>query len=91
MHIGELHMRLGVDHEVMWAELETMMARGEVVRLHPIDYPGEDHDFFRLSGQGSPRAAVAHGSGSRGLRKWRHHVRLAANSMAVWPTNAILT
>ena len=49
MHIGELHMRLGMDRTSVQAALEAMMARGEVERLRPIDCSREDHDFFRVN------------------------------------------
>ena len=48
MNIGELRMRLGGDKGAVQAELEAMMERGEIERLRPIDYSGEDYDFFRL-------------------------------------------
>ena len=48
MHIGELRIRVGEEGDALRAILEEMMARGEIERMRPIGYPGEDHDFFRL-------------------------------------------
>jgi predicted ArsR family transcriptional regulator len=65
MHIGEIVMRLGVEEGIVRAELEGMILRGEVERLRPIAYPGEDRDFFRLDQPGVPIAALEDASASR--------------------------
>jgi hypothetical protein len=49
MHIGEMRIRLGVTEDVLHGQIEEMMACGEIERLRPMDYPWDDHDFFRLN------------------------------------------
>jgi hypothetical protein len=61
MHIDELRMRLGMGRTAVQAELNAMLACGEIERLRPIAYPREDHDFFRVDGP----ATVVVGSGDR--------------------------
>ena len=81
MHVGELHMRLGVDRAALGAELEAMMERGEVGRLRPIDYSGNDHDFFRLIEPVAVKAKDESRRLSRPLNERRETVRLAGEAM----------
>ncbi len=48
VHVDELRMRLGMDKTTLREALKAMVARGEVERLRPIDFSGEDHDFYRV-------------------------------------------
>ena len=85
MHIDELRMRLGTEGSSIQAELEEMVARGEVERLRPLGYAGEDHDFFRVN-----RPATVSRE-ARDKREWqavqtgRDHVRLAVKPWACLP------
>jgi hypothetical protein len=49
VHIQELRMLLGDPEDLVRAELSAMMMRGDIERLRPIAYSGEDRDFFRMS------------------------------------------
>ena len=46
--VGELAQRLGVAEGVVRDELDALVERGEVTRLRPWNFSGEDLDFFRL-------------------------------------------
>lgn len=54
MHLDELRTCLGVDADDVRAELEVMMAAGQVERLRPIGYEGEGYDFYRLHTEPPP-------------------------------------
>ena len=82
MNIGELSLRLGVDRTAVQTELEAMMARGEVERLRPIDYPREDHDFFRVNGHGGMTAKSDGRWFSQTVLDGQQHMRLAGKAMA---------
>jgi len=49
MHIVELRTRLGADGTFVQAELEELLESGEVERLRPFGYAGEDRDFYRVN------------------------------------------
>jgi len=82
MRVDELPMRLGMDKAAIQTELDAMMAHGEVERLRPIDYPGENHDFFRVNRP----VGMTEKSDSRLLsqvaQNGQEHVRLAGEAMA---------
>ena len=82
MHIGELRMRLGVDRTTVQTELETMVARGEVERLRPIDYPREDHDFFRVNGPVGMTEKAECRWFSQTVMDEQQYLRLAGEAMA---------
>ncbi len=48
MPIGELCMRLGLDRPSVRAELEAMIACGDVERLRPVGCAGEELDYLRV-------------------------------------------
>jgi hypothetical protein len=51
--IGELCQRLNQDPEMIKSILRDMVIRGEVERLRPVGYDGDDHDFFaRIKDEG---------------------------------------
>ena len=81
VHIGELRMRLGVNGAAVQAELNAMMARGEVERLRPADYPQEDHDFFRATPPASGSRNEDMGRTAQAAKDAQHHVRLAGEAM----------
>ena len=82
MHIGELHMRLGVDITAVQKELEVMMARGEVERLRPIDCPREEHDFFRVNAPVGMTEKSECRWFSQTVIDGQQHLRLAGKAMA---------
>lgn len=82
MNIGELCMRLGVENAVVRKELEAMMARGDVVRLRPVDYSREDQDFFRVN---RPVAVSVKLDDKRTSQAWKERLyqeRLAGEVLA---------
>ena len=82
MHIGELRMRLGVDRTSMLEELESMMARGEIERLRPVDYAGDEHDFFRVKRPAFTPARVEPRWAPADANEGRELVGLAGEAMA---------
>ena len=82
IHIGELCLRLGVDRTTVQAELEGMIARGEVERLRPVDCAGEDQDFFRVNRPAAMWVRFDDGALTRAAQDGREHVRLAGEAMA---------
>lgn len=46
MRVDELRMRLGEPEELVRAELESLMLRGEVERIRPIGYTQNDLDVY---------------------------------------------
>ena len=69
--VGELSQRLGVAEAVVRDELDGLIERGEVQRLRPWNFSGDDLDFFRLCARRKPGAPDA-----------RTCVRLAGEAMA---------
>jgi hypothetical protein len=82
IHGGELQMRVGMDRRAVQLELDAMLERGEVERLRPIDYPGEDLDFFRVNRPVASAIGSADRRVSQGVRNGHEHVRLAGEVTA---------
>ena len=82
MHIGELRMRLGTEATWVQAELEGMVDRGEVERLRPLGYAGEDWDFFRLSRPSTVPTEASDKGALQAVQTGQGHVRLAGEAMA---------
>jgi hypothetical protein len=86
IHSGELQMRVGMDRRAVQMELDAMLERGEVERLRPIDYAGEDQDFIRANRPVASAVRSADRLVSQGVRDGREHVRLAGEVTA-WLEN----
>ena len=48
MPFGELCLRLGEPEDLVQAELETLMLRGEVERIRPVGYNNNDLDSYAI-------------------------------------------
>jgi hypothetical protein len=48
MSLGELRLRLGESEDIVRAELESMMLRGDVERIRPADYVRSDRDMYAV-------------------------------------------
>jgi hypothetical protein len=82
MHIGELHMRLGMDMDAVRAELDAMVSRGEVERMRPIGYTRDDHDFFAVNGPSGMEVRTDNMCVPQVTMDGEQEVRLAGETMA---------
>ena len=48
MRMDELCVRLGEPEERVWAEVESLVLRGEVERIRPVGYEKNDLDAFAI-------------------------------------------
>ena len=48
MNLSEISRALVLDAREVEERLHSLVGTGEVERLRPVAYPGEEHDFFRL-------------------------------------------
>ena len=48
MRVDELCLRLGEPEDLVRAELETLMLRGEVERIRPVGYEKKDLDAYAV-------------------------------------------
>jgi hypothetical protein len=82
VHLDELRMRLGTDKTAIQAALETLIQRGEVERLRPIDCNREDQDFYRVNRPVPMAVKVAGRWAERTAQSGREHVRLSGLAVA---------
>ena len=50
MNVDNLCCKTGFPESDIRSTLEVMLARGEIERLRPLEYKGDNMDFFRLKG-----------------------------------------
>jgi hypothetical protein len=48
MRVGELCLRLGEPEELVRAEIESLVLRGEIEQIRPVGYDGNDLDAYAV-------------------------------------------
>lgn len=82
VHVDELRMRLTVGKSSIQEALDTMIARGEVERLRPVDCSREEHDFYRANRPAAMWVKIPDRETAAAGPSGRDHVRLAGLAVA---------